>query len=159
MKRILMDYFKRSQSHQCLLMAIIQIDRHIPVINSRHIRVKNTCGKFGELFFVRHPIEESSVTGNTQNFAVQTFDIPSGLGWMYALHRTFGKGIIAKSHVSAFVIIIRNDIRQLGTTVSGSRSTRSGIAHRRIRRFLTTCMIERFTFHIHFRGMRLPIHR
>ncbi len=43
MKRIFMDYLERSQSHQCLLMTIIQIDRYIPVINSRHIRVKNTC--------------------------------------------------------------------------------------------------------------------
>ncbi len=97
--------------------------------------------------------------GDSQNFAVQTLYIPPGLGRVHTLHRTIGKGIITESNVPALVIIIRHDIRQLGTTVSGSRSTRSRIEHRRIRSFLATGMVERFTFYIYFRGMRLPIHR
>ena len=158
MECIFMDYLKRSQPYQCLLMPVVQVDGDISIINPRHICIKDSCGKFGELLFIRHPIKESGITGNSQNFAVQTFDIPPGFGWVYTLHRTVGKCIIAKSHIPVR-IIIRNDIRQFGAVVSSSRSTGSCIAHSRIRSLFTACMVERFTFHIYFRGMRFPVHR
>ena len=64
---------------------------------------------------------------------------------VYTLHRTVGKCIIAESDIPV-LIIIRNDIRQFGTTVGSSCATGSRVAHSGIRSFFTTCMVERFTF-------------
>ena len=75
MECIFMDYFERSQSYQCLLMAVIQVDGHVSIINACHICIKDSCGKFGEFLFIRHPIKESGITRNSQDFAVQAFNI------------------------------------------------------------------------------------
>ena len=157
MECVFMDDFERSQSYQCLLMAVIQVDGHVSIINTCHICIKDPCGKFSEFLFIRHPIKESGITGNSQDFAVQAFNIPACFGWVYTLHRTVGKCIIAESDIPV-LIIIRNDIRQFGTAVGSSCATGSRVAHSGIRSSFTTCMVERFTFHIYFRGMRLPVH-
>ncbi len=85
MECVFMDDFERSQSYQCLLMAVIQVDGHVSIINTCHICIKDPCGKFSEFLFIRHPIEESSITGDSQDFAVQAFNIPSCFGWVYTL--------------------------------------------------------------------------
>ena len=77
MQGIFVNHFKRSQSHQCLLMTMIQINGNISVINSSHIRIKHTGSQFREFFLICHPIEEGCITSYSQNFPVQTFDIPS----------------------------------------------------------------------------------
>ena len=158
MQSILMDHFKRSQPHQCLLMPVIQVNRNISVIDSRHISIENTGSQSGILFLSRHPIEESGVTGNSQNLTVQTFNIASGLGRMHTLQRTAFQGIVAESHVSFRTIVIRYYIFQLRTTVRSGGPPCSGIANRRGRCLRASGMIEHLAFHIHFRCIRLPVH-
>ena len=158
MQSILMDHFKRSQPHQCLLMPVIQVNRNISVIDSRHISIENTGSQSGILFLSRHPIEESGVTGNSQNLTVQTFNIASGLGRMHTLQRTAFQGIVAESHVSFRTIVIRYYIFQFRSTVRSSRPSCSGIANCRGRCLRASGMVEHLTFHVHFRCMRLPVH-
>ena len=81
MECVFMDDFERSQSYQCLLMAVIQVDGHVSIINTCHICIKDPCGKFSEFLFIRHPIKESGITGNSQDFGSSGFQY-SGLFWM-----------------------------------------------------------------------------
>ncbi len=96
MQCIFVNYLKRSQSHQCLLMPVIQVNRNIPVINPRHIRIKDTGSQLCKLPVPRHPIEESGVTGYSKDFAVQTFYIPACFGWVYTLHGRSGSALLQK---------------------------------------------------------------
>ena len=43
MECVFMDDFERSQSYQCLLMAVIQVDGHVSIINTCHICIKDPC--------------------------------------------------------------------------------------------------------------------
>ena len=63
-----------------------------------------------------------------------------------------------ESDITVFIIVIGNDIRQFGTSVSGECATRTGVTHRRNGSFRSACMIETFTFYIYIGGMGIPIH-
>jgi len=90
MQCIFVNYLKRSQSHQSLLMTVIQVNRNIPVINSGHVRIKDTGSQLCKLPVPRHPIEESGVTGYSKDFTVQTFYIPTGFRRMHTLQWSVG---------------------------------------------------------------------
>ena len=158
MQRIFVDHFKGSQPHQCLLMTVIQINRDISVINTRHISIEHSGCQLCKFLLLRHPIEESSITGDSQYLTIQTFDVTSGFRRMHTLHRTVGKRIITECHIPVIIIIVRHNIRQSGTAVSSGSSTCSRIAYGRIRSFLTARMVESFTFYIYLSSMRFPIH-
>ena len=158
MQGIFMNHFKRRQPYQCLLMPVIQVNRYLSIINPRHISIEDTGSQFCILFLPRHPVEESGITGNSQYLTIQILNITSGLGRMYTLQRTTFQGIVAESHISVFIIIIRYYILEFRATVCGSRSPCSGITYGRSRRLFTSGMVEHFSLHVDFRRMQLPIH-
>ena len=134
MECVFMDDFERSQSYQCLLM-VRDSGRWARFYNKYlSYMYQRPCGKFSEFLFIRHPIKESGITGNSRisQFGLSIFRYL--FGWVYTLHRTVGKCIIAESDIP-ILIIIRNDIRQFGTVVGSSCATGSCVTHSGIRSF------------------------
>ena len=157
-KNIFVDNLERTHSYQRLLMAVVEVDRNIPVIDTGHIGIEYSGGKFCISFFSGKPVKEGGITGDTHDFTVQAFDVTAGFRRMYTLHGVAGQGIVTKCHISFSIVIVWHYIFQTGTSVGGECATRTGIANGGCRCFFASGMVESFTFYIYIRSMRLPIH-
>ena len=89
-ENIFVDDFEGAHAYQRLLVAVVEVDGDVAVIDTGHIGIEDAGGKPGIFLFSRQPVEESGVTGDTHDFAVQALYVPSGLGGVYAFHRTSG---------------------------------------------------------------------
>ena len=149
---------QRSQSHECLLMPVIQINRNISVIDSRHISIENTGNQPGILFFSRYPMRKaaSRAIPRISQFRLSILR-PVLDGCTLSCGRP-SQGIVAESHVSFRTIVIRYYIFQFRSTMRSGRPSCSGIANCRGRCLRASGMVEHLTFHVHFRCMRLPVH-
>ena len=157
-KNIFVNNLERTHAYQRLLMAVVEVDGNIPVIDASHIGVEYSGGEFCISFFSGKPVEEGGITGDTHNLTVQALDVASGFRRMYTLHRAAGQGIVTESHISFRIVIVWHYIFQAGTSVGGKCAARTGIANGGCRCFFASGMVEGFTFYIYIRSMRLPIH-
>ena len=61
-KNIFVDNLERTHSYQRLLMAVVEVDRNIPVIDTGHIGIEYSGGKFCISFFSGKPVKEGGIT-------------------------------------------------------------------------------------------------
>ena len=84
-KNVFVNHLKRTHTHQCLLMSMIQIDRNITIINALHISIEYASCQSRVFFVIGHPIKESSIARNPNNLTVQALNITSGFRRMHFL--------------------------------------------------------------------------
>ena len=157
-KNVFVNNLERTHAYQGLLMSVVEVDGDIPVIDTGHIGIEYSGGKFCISFFSGKPVKEGGITGDTHDFSVQTLNVTTGFRRMYTLHWAAGQGIVTECNISFRIIIVWHYIFQTGTSVGGKCAARAGIANGGCRRFFTSGMVEGFTFYIYIRSMRLPIH-
>ena len=152
-----MDNLERTHSYQRLLMAVVEVDRNIPVIDTGHIGIEYSGGKFCISFFSGKPVKEAASRA-----------IPMISRFRLSMLRPVLEGCTLSlggraGHCYRMSHFLQHHHRMAlhlpeGTSVGGECATRTGIANGGCRRFFTSGMVEGFTFYIYIRSMRLPIH-
>ena len=57
-----MNHLKGSHPYQCLLVTVIQVDRHITVVQPRHVHIENGSCCRSIFLFTGQPPEECRIT-------------------------------------------------------------------------------------------------
>ena len=83
---ILVDNLEGSHSHQCLLMTMVQVDRHIAIGDAFHIDIENLSCHHSVSHIAGSGIDAGSISGNAHNLSVYAGDITTRLGWRSLLH-------------------------------------------------------------------------
>ena len=83
---ILVDNLEGSHSHQCLLMTVVQVDRHIAIGDAFHIDIENLSCHLSVSHIASSGIDAGSISGNAHNLSVHAGDITTRLGWRSLLH-------------------------------------------------------------------------
>ena len=155
---IFMNHLKGSHPYQCLLVTIIQVDRHIAVVQTCHVHIKDGSSCRGILLLAGQPPEECRIAGYAYDFIVDAFNHSSGFADAHPLVRITLQGTVGQVHSSG-IFLIRLQVLQPRTFVIGGMAACSGKYHCRSRCLLTSGMGVVLTFYIYIGGMCVPVHQ
>ena len=83
---IFVDNLEGSHSHQCLLMTVVQVDRHIAIGDAFHIDIKHLSRHLAVAHIASCSIDAGSISGDAHNLSVHAGDVTTRLGWRSLLH-------------------------------------------------------------------------
>ena len=155
---IFMNHLKGSHSYERLLVTIIQVDRHIAVVQTCHVHIKDGSSCRGILLLAGQPPEECRIAGYAYDFIVDAFNHSSGFADAHPFVRITFQDTVGQIHSSG-IFLIRLQVLQSRTFVIGGMAACSGKYHCWSRCLLTSGMVVVLTFYIYIGGMCVPVHQ
>ena len=144
---ILVDNLEGSHSHQCLLMTVVQVDRHIAIGDAFHIDIENLSCHLAVAHIAGCGIDAGCISGNAHNLSVHAGNVASRLGWRCLLHLSCY--LIDIGHIALLIVIIRHQVFQLRSIIIRSHTSGTIVFHGRHSCPLTTGMGKRLTINKH----------
>ena len=144
---ILVDNLEGSHSHQCLLMTMVQVDRHIAIGDALHIDFEHLCCHLSIAHIASGGIDASGITGQTDNLMVHASYVATRLGWRGLLH--FSCYLIDIGHIALLIVIVRHQVFQLRSIIIRSHTSGTIVFHRRLCGTLSPRMGKRLTINKH----------
>ena len=153
---ILVDNLEGSHSHQCLLMTVVQVDRHIAIGDTFHIDIEHLSCHLSVSHIAGSGIDASGISGNAHNLSVYAGDITTRLGRRGLLH--FSCYLIDIGHIALLIVIVRHEVLQLWTIVLRLKTASSIIFHGGFRGTFSPHLRKGFTIYEDIRSVGVPEH-
>ena len=154
---VFVNHLERGHAHQGLLVPVIQVDRHVAVINARHIRIEHRCRHPSIRLLAGQPPQESSIAGDAHYLAVDALYHAPRLADVHPL-----LGIPFQRSVRQIYALrvfgVRLQLFQLGAAVVGCMAACAGKHHRRRRRAIASGMVVHLSFYIYVGSVGVPVH-
>ncbi len=153
---VLVNHLKSCHTNKCLLMAMVQVGRHIAVGEALHIDIKHVGSHPAVPFFASGGIDASGISRQADDLPVDIGYIASRLGRRSLFHLARCPTDIGNT--TLFVIVVGNKVFYLWTVKLRFCTARTIKLHSRLRGTFSSGVVELLTIHEDIRGMGLPVH-
>ena len=153
---VLVYHLECSHTHKCLLMTMVEVDRHISTGNAFHINLEHIGCHSAITLLACGCINERSITGNGHNLTVDAGYVAPCLCRRSLLH--LASYLINIGHIALLVIIVRQNVFELRSVVLRLHATRAVIFHRRFCCTLATGMVKLLAIDEYIGGVSVPEH-